>query len=349
MEVGIALLLILLGYNLVDSEDPQQLDNKTETIEQIKETDRTTVSNVEKELDFQIISQSDFRFFENNYQIQVKQYHHEGKIRVTDSISTLSVNSAKTFKMEDVYKTLDENNIPYEVFFEFKTRLIPNLKETEFDSKYKIKYSENYSESNGVNSKFEFNISSDQLIVPTKPVYISHKNYEYKITLKEVGESETFKNVEALDCKKDITCEILKENTIFYKTNKNQPIQIKKINNQKKSEAKERRRFEEGRKITFDNYIIHKVEKGDTISDIAYKYNSSVTLIKKINNLENNTLKVGQDILVANKTTILHKIGKGENLFKISKKYNRKISTLRSLNNLKSDVIYEDYILIINL
>ena len=93
----------------------------------------------------------------------------------------------------------------------------------------------------------------------------------------------------------------------------------------------------------------NKVEKGDTISDIAYKYNSSITLIKKINNLKDSTLKVDQDILVANKTTILHKIGKGENLFKISKKYNKKISTLRELNDLKSDVIYEDYILIIDL
>ncbi|MBM24171.1 MAG: hypothetical protein CL760_00285 [Chloroflexi bacterium] len=348
MEVGIALLLILLGYNLIDSEAPQQLDNKTEVIEQTKEADKNTVFNKNKELDFQIISQSDFRFFENNYQIQVKQYHHEGKIRITDSISTLSLNSAKTFKMEDVYKTLDKNNIPYEVFFEFKTKLTPNLKETEFDSKYKIEYSENYSESNGVNSKFEFNISSEQLILPTKPVYISHKNYEYEITLKEVSESETFKNVDELDCEKDITCEILKENTIFYKTNKNKPIKIKKTNNQRKSEPKERRQFKEGRKITFDNYIIHKVEKGDTISDIAYKYNSSITLIKKINNLKDSTLKVDQDILVANKTTILHKIGKGENLFKISKKYNKKMSTLRELNDLKSDVIYEDYILIIN-
>ena len=42
----------------------------------------------------------------------------------------------------------------------------------------------------------------------------------------------------------------------------------------------------------------HKVKSGDTLSEIAEKYRTSVKKIKKLNNLRNNTIRIGQKIRV---------------------------------------------------
>jgi flagellum-specific peptidoglycan hydrolase FlgJ len=43
---------------------------------------------------------------------------------------------------------------------------------------------------------------------------------------------------------------------------------------------------------------IHKVKKGDTLYSIGKKYGISVDLLKKINNLDSNTISIGQKLLV---------------------------------------------------
>lgn len=45
---------------------------------------------------------------------------------------------------------------------------------------------------------------------------------------------------------------------------------------------------------------IYKVKKGDTLYAISRKYGISVALLKKINNLKDNTISIGQKILVKN-------------------------------------------------
>ena len=44
--------------------------------------------------------------------------------------------------------------------------------------------------------------------------------------------------------------------------------------------------------------VIHVVQKGDTLYGIARKYNTSVDAIKKLNNMKNNELDVGQELRV---------------------------------------------------
>ena len=53
--------------------------------------------------------------------------------------------------------------------------------------------------------------------------------------------------------------------------------------------------FEEEAKIT-----IHKVKAGDTISEIAKKYNVSAKELKKANNLTNDNIRVGQSLRIPN-------------------------------------------------
>lgn len=333
MEAGIALLLLLLGYNIIDTDETVQ-EKPSVKIEEIK----NNKENVD--YDFIINKKSGERFFKNDYQLLIKQYHYEENVRITDSITNMSLNSAKTMFITDSYKNIDENEIPYEVLFKFRSKFIPNKEETEFNSNYNINYSENYTESTGVNSRFQIKLSKDDVFNLNDKILVNHKNYEYELSIKKTKESELYKNIETLNCKEDITCKILKENTIFFKNGKLKKEPLKKIE-VKKEEIK-------NQTITFDNYIIHKVKKGETINQIANNYNSSPLLIKKINNKKNYNLKVDEEILVANKTTVLHKIKRNENLFKISNRYNKKISTLKKMNDMKSDLIYNDYIMIID-
>ena len=51
----------------------------------------------------------------------------------------------------------------------------------------------------------------------------------------------------------------------------------------------------EGTKLAFRNHQ-HKVERGDTLSQIASTYGVTVTQIKKTNNLSNSILRAGQTI-----------------------------------------------------
>ena len=51
---------------------------------------------------------------------------------------------------------------------------------------------------------------------------------------------------------------------------------------------------------TINNKTTYIVEKGDTLWSIANKYNTTVTELKRINNLNNNILKIGQELIIEN-------------------------------------------------
>ena len=69
-----------------------------------------------------------------------------------------------------------------------------------------------------------------------------------------------------------------------------------------------------------NNYYI--VKKGDTLSEIALKYHTTVNELVKLNNIKNkNLIKVGQKILLPNNKYV---VKKGDTLSKIAKKYNKK-------------------------
>lgn len=85
----------------------------------------------------------------------------------------------------------------------------------------------------------------------------------------------------------------------------------------------------------------YKVVSGDTLYSIAYKLDTTVDELKKINNLKNNDLKVGQKLKIPTKVvdigdTDLYQVKSGDTLYGIAKKYGISVNELKTLNNLEN-------------
>ena len=92
----------------------------------------------------------------------------------------------------------------------------------------------------------------------------------------------------------------------------------------------------------FEKYIL---QPEDTLDVVAKKFNTTVDMLKDINNIEYGTsLRVGSEIIVPkNKEQYFeyYTIEKGDNLYQISKRYNINPELLAALNGLNmNDYIY---------
>ena len=88
----------------------------------------------------------------------------------------------------------------------------------------------------------------------------------------------------------------------------------------------------------------YTVLKGDTLWSIAKKFNTNVNDLKKINNLSNNTLYIGQILNVpgyytAEDTNITYIVKRGDTLYSISTQYGVSVNDLKKVNNLTSDIL----------
>ena len=96
------------------------------------------------------------------------------------------------------------------------------------------------------------------------------------------------------------------------------------------------------------NKEIYIVKRGDTLYSIARDNNISVAELKKINNITNNTIYIGQELYLKNKIVEeepnenddIYVVKKGDTLYSISKKLNISINTLKALNKLNTNEIY---------
>ena len=110
---------------------------------------------------------------------------------------------------------------------------------------------------------------------------------------------------------------------------------------------------------SFDNNysddLIYIVQEGDNLYSISKKYNVSVDSIKKINNLVNNNLYIGQKLLINNTYSnnissgscfgegyseikyLTHTVVRGDNLYDLSRKYGVSIESIKKLNSLVND------------
>ncbi len=86
------------------------------------------------------------------------------------------------------------------------------------------------------------------------------------------------------------------------------------------------------------------VKKGDTLWGISQKYDTSVDNIKRLNDLDTDTI-IENTKLVVKKDTPTYKVKKGDSLWKISKEKNVSIKDLRSWNQLNSVVIHPGQVL----
>ena len=93
-------------------------------------------------------------------------------------------------------------------------------------------------------------------------------------------------------------------------------------------------------------YTYHTVVRGETLSQIAEKYQVPVSSIKLWNNLSDNNIIAGNKLKIQqgsvtsdNEGTQFHLVSRGESLYSIAKKYNTTIQKIKSLNNLNGSEI----------
>lgn len=88
----------------------------------------------------------------------------------------------------------------------------------------------------------------------------------------------------------------------------------------------------------------YTVVKGDTLSQIASRFNTTVTELKRLNNLTSDIISVGQILKLPTSTTTptygTYIVVKGDSLYKIAQKYNTTVEELKTLNNLTSNTLY---------
>ena len=93
--------------------------------------------------------------------------------------------------------------------------------------------------------------------------------------------------------------------------------------------------------IISNTYI---VQKGDTLYGIAQKLETTVDELKKLNNLTNNNLSIGQVLRIPVEVIYegeekLYTVKAGDTLYQIAKNNNITVEELKSLNNLTSDAL----------
>ncbi|MGL4394028.1 MAG: LysM peptidoglycan-binding domain-containing protein [Brevinema sp.] len=109
--------------------------------------------------------------------------------------------------------------------------------------------------------------------------------------------------------------------------------------------------------------IVYKVKKGDTLSDVALKYRTTVPALRQLNKKNSSQIYVGERLIVGNRavtpaqatnasssktnetaapsgTKIVHNVARGQHLDMIAKRYNVTISDLRKWNNKTSSTLY---------
>ncbi|MCM8764073.1 MAG: LysM peptidoglycan-binding domain-containing protein, partial [Candidatus Omnitrophica bacterium] len=97
--------------------------------------------------------------------------------------------------------------------------------------------------------------------------------------------------------------------------------------------------------IAIANQIIqrHTVKKGETLSMLADRYDTTVQQIKKWNGISRNTIYPGQTIIVGKyqaKPKNVYTVKKGDTLSSISKKTGVSVEKLKAYNNLNSGRLY---------
>lgn len=96
----------------------------------------------------------------------------------------------------------------------------------------------------------------------------------------------------------------------------------------------------------------YKVKKGDTLSEIASKYKTSVAQLKKLNGLKSDLIHINQTLQVSTtakntkaSTPTTYKVVKGDALIKIANRFHVTVGELKQWNKLDSSIIYVGQVL----
>lgn len=103
-----------------------------------------------------------------------------------------------------------------------------------------------------------------------------------------------------------------------------------------------------------DNTIVYIVKRGDTLSEIALKYGTTISNIVTLNNIRNpNLIYPGQKLTIninnSSTNSTIYIVKKGDTLSEIALKYSTTVLNIASLNNIGNpNLIYPGQKLAIN-
>ena len=83
----------------------------------------------------------------------------------------------------------------------------------------------------------------------------------------------------------------------------------------------------------------YTVQKGDSLYSIANKYNTTVDNLKKLNNLTNNNLSIGQILKLIPTENNTYIVKPGDTLYRIASQNNTTVDIIKALNNLTSNIL----------
>lgn len=91
--------------------------------------------------------------------------------------------------------------------------------------------------------------------------------------------------------------------------------------------------------------ITYVVQRGDTLSKIAQRYDTTVAALIQVNNLHTETIYVGQRLTISvasdpNQPLIYYTVQRGDTLSAIARRYNVAVAAVRAANGLTNDTIY---------
>lgn len=97
-----------------------------------------------------------------------------------------------------------------------------------------------------------------------------------------------------------------------------------------------------------DNIDIYIVMPGDSLYNIAKRYQTTWQELMRVNNMTSTLLRIGKQLIVpGNKKEIKYYVEEGDTLYNIANKFNIDIEKIKELNNMNTnDVILGELLII---
>lgn len=114
-------------------------------------------------------------------------------------------------------------------------------------------------------------------------------------------------------------------------------------------------------KVTIQTYATHRVRRGETMSQIARRYRTSVRTIARLNHIRNvSSIRIGQRLRVPLRHPVTafrspggspsgdfvnYRVQRGDTLWAIARRYNTSITQIKTINSLSSNILQTGQVL----